>query len=82
MNSRHIHFYCKKLTQVEVGHGLLNVAKYVSCKSSIIIFLVYILDGSVMVAFVTSKVNTFVLLEMSYKINSIGSAKIPYFVHK
>ena len=28
----HIKFYCKKLTQVEVGYGLLNVAKYVSCK--------------------------------------------------
>ena len=25
-------FYCKKLTQVEVGYGLLNVAQYVSCK--------------------------------------------------
>ena len=24
--SRHINFYCKKLTQVEVGYGLLNVA--------------------------------------------------------
>ena len=24
--------YCKKLTQVEVGYGLLNVAHYVSCK--------------------------------------------------
>ena len=32
LNSRHINFYCKKLTQVEVGYGLLNVAKYVSCK--------------------------------------------------
>ena len=32
LNSRHINFYCKKLTQVEVGHGLLNVAEYVSCK--------------------------------------------------
>ena len=27
--SRHIHFYCKKLTQGEVGYGLLNVAEYV-----------------------------------------------------
>ena len=26
LNSRHIDFYCKKLTQVEVGYGLLNVA--------------------------------------------------------
>ena len=27
-----MNFYCKKLTQVEVGYGLLNVAQYVSCK--------------------------------------------------
>ena len=26
LNSRHINFYCKKLTQVEVGYGLLNGA--------------------------------------------------------
>ena len=26
LNSRHINFYSKKLTQVEDGHGLLNVA--------------------------------------------------------
>ena len=26
LNSRHINFYCKNLTQVEVGYGLLNVA--------------------------------------------------------
>ena len=26
LNSRHMNFYCKKLTQVEVGYGLLNVA--------------------------------------------------------
>ena len=26
LNSRHINFYCKKLTPVEVGYGLLNVA--------------------------------------------------------
>ena len=26
LNSRHINFYCKKLTQMEVGNGLLNVA--------------------------------------------------------
>ena len=25
-------YNCKKLTQVEVGYGLLNVAQYVSCK--------------------------------------------------
>ena len=31
--SRHMNFYCKKLTQVEVGYGLLNVVYYVvSCK--------------------------------------------------
>ena len=29
-----------------------------------------------------SKVNTFHLLEMNYKINCLGGAKIPYFVHK
>ena len=27
-----MNFYCKKMTQVEVGYGLLNVAQYVSCK--------------------------------------------------
>ena len=27
-----MNFYCKKLTQVEVGYWLLNVAQYVSCK--------------------------------------------------
>ena len=32
LNSGHINFYCKMLTQVEVGYGLLNVAEYVSCK--------------------------------------------------
>ena len=26
LSSRHINFYCKKLTQVEVGYGLVNVA--------------------------------------------------------
>ena len=26
LNSRHINFYCKKLTQVKVGYWLLNVA--------------------------------------------------------
>ena len=26
LNGRHINFYCKTLTQVEVGYGLLNVA--------------------------------------------------------
>ena len=26
VNSRHINLYCKELTQVEVGYGLLNVA--------------------------------------------------------
>ena len=29
-----------------------------------------------------NKVNTFVLLEMNCKINSLDSAKLPYFVHK
>ena len=32
-------FYCKKLTQVEVGYGLLNVAQYVSCKVVLYFFL-------------------------------------------
>ena len=27
-----MNFYCKKLTQVEVGYGHLNVAQYVSFK--------------------------------------------------
>ena len=31
--------YCKKLTQVEVGYGLLNVAHYVSCKELFYFFL-------------------------------------------
>ena len=29
-----------------------------------------------------NKVNTFVLLEMNCKINSLGGAKIPYFAYK
>ena len=41
------------------------------------IFLVYMVDGSVMVTFISKQVNTFVLLEMNY-----GGAKIPYFVDK
>ena len=39
LHSRHINFYCKKLTLVEVGYGLLNVAKYVSCKVVLNFFL-------------------------------------------
>ena len=39
-------------------------------------------DGSVMITFIQNKVITFVLLEISCKINSIGGAKIPHFVHK
>ena len=27
-----MNLYCKKLTEVGVGYGLLNVAQYVSCK--------------------------------------------------
>ena len=42
-----MNFYCKKLTQVEVGYGLLNVAQYVS-----LLFLVYMVAGSNMVAFI------------------------------
>ena len=34
-----INYYCKKLTQVEVGYGLLNVALYVSCKVLLYFFL-------------------------------------------
>ena len=45
-------------------------------------FLVYVVDGSVMVTFIPKKVNAFVLLEINCKINSLGDAKIPYFVHK
>ena len=39
-------------------------------------------DECVMVTFIKNKVNTSVLLEMNCKINSLGSAKIPYIVHK
>ena len=39
-------------------------------------------DGSVMVTFIPKKFNTFVLLEMNCKTNSIGGAKIPYSVYK
>ena len=39
-------------------------------------------DGSVMVISYQNKVIIFVLLEMNCKINSLGGAKIPYFVHK
>ena len=48
--SRHINFYCKKLTQVVIRYGLLNVVQYVNC----IFFLVYniMVDGSVMVTFI------------------------------
>ena len=35
-------------------------------------FLVYMVDGSVMVTSPQNKVNTFVLLEMNCKINSLG----------
>ena len=51
MISWHINFYCKKLTQVEVGNGLLNVALYVSCKV-ILYFFAYMVDGSVVVTFI------------------------------
>ena len=47
------------------------------------IFLVYMVDGSVILTFTPKiKVNTFVNLEMNCKINSLGGAKIPNFVHK
>ena len=46
------------------------------------IFPVYMVDGSVKVTFIPKQVNTFVLLEMNCKIDNLGSAKIPYFVHK
>ena len=55
MNSRHINFYCKKMTQVENGYGLLNVAKNVSCKVVLYFFLVYMVDGSVMVTFISKQ---------------------------
>ena len=47
-----------------------------------LIFLVYMVAGSAMITFISNKVYTFVSLEMNCKINSIESAKIPYFVHK
>ena len=39
-------------------------------------------EGSAMVTSSQNDVNTFVLLEMNCKIKSLGSAKIPDFVHK
>ena len=47
-----MNFYCKKLTQVEAGYGLLNVAQYVSCKVVLYFFLVYMVAGGVMVTFI------------------------------
>ena len=41
----------------------------------IIIFLVYMADGSVMVTFIPNKVNTFVLLKINCKLNSLGVLK-------
>ena len=38
-------------------------------------------DGSVIVNSSQNKVTTFVLLEINCKINSLGGAKIPYFVY-
>ena len=37
-------------------------------------------DGSVMVSFISNKVNTFVLLEINCKIISLGSAKSPFII--
>ena len=45
-------FYCKKLTQVEVGYGLLNVAQHVSCIVELYFFLVYVVAGSAMVTLI------------------------------
>ena len=42
----------------------------------------YIVDGNVTVTFFQSKVYTFILLGMNCKTDSLGGAKIPYFVHK
>ena len=39
-------------------------------------------DGCVIVTFTQNKVSYFVLLEMNCKINNLGGAQIPYFVHK
>ena len=39
-------------------------------------------DGSVMKLSSQNKVDAFALLKMNCKINSLGGAKIPYFVHK
>ena len=50
--SRHLNFYCKKLTQVEVGYGLLNVAQYVSCKVLSLFFFAHMLAGSIMVTYI------------------------------
>ena len=46
------------------------------------IFLVYMVNRRVNVTFISKQTTTFALLEMNCKINSIASAKIPYFVHK
>ena len=47
-----MNFYCKKLTQVEVGYRLLNVAQYGNCKIVLYFFLVYMVAGSLMVTFI------------------------------
>ena len=47
------------------------------------VFLVYMVDGGVMVIFIPKQSkNAFVLLEINCKMNSRGGAIIPYFVHK
>ena len=45
-------------------------------------FLVYMVDGSVMVTLIPKQSQYFFLLELNCKINSLGGAKIPYFVCK
>ena len=49
-----MNFYCKKLTQVESGYALLNVAQYVSCKV-LLFFLAYIAAGIAIVTFITKQ---------------------------
>ena len=73
--SRHMNFYCKKMTQVEVRYRLLNVAQYVSCKV-VLYFFMFTWELEVLWQLSSqNEVNTFILLEVNCKINSLRSAK-------
>ena len=60
----------------------LNVAQYVSCKV-VLYFFMFTWELEVLWQLSSqNEVNIFILLEVNCKINSLGGAKIPYFVYK